>query len=124
MLTYNFRGKKEKKLIFHLQDHAHDDFIANLVKSGVQKANGSMPTKDQMKIFVEKIKLEKLKMIATVPELGDYQAPDEENCPKNIKLFEWLVQTQNQALGNNKPVLADFSRPILMEMLLLPDRLL
>ena len=83
-----------------------------------------MPNKDQTKNFIEKIKLEKLKMIASIPELSDYQAADEENCPKNTQFFEWLVQTQNQALGNNKPVMADFNRPILMEMLLLPDRLL
>ena len=75
--------------------------------------------------LINEIKLNKLKLIAEIPELkNDYQAVDKDQFPGEVDFFHWLISTQNQALGLGKPVMADFHRPIQIEMLLLPNALM
>ena len=73
---------------------------------------------------IDQIKLAKLQLIAEIPELSDYQSVDKDQFPGDVDFFQWLITTQNQALGLGKPVMADFHRPIQMEMLLLPNALM
>ena len=118
-----FRGVKEKKLMFHFQNSNTADMLANLVNQSAQKANVGLDDQ-RTEMAMESFKLSQLLILDDIPELSDYQAVGREQLPKNQKFYEWLIQSQNIALGLGKPVLADFQRPIELEMLLLPDAIM
>ena len=119
-----FRGIQEKKLMFHFQDHATDEIIANQLMEAAAKAKFRFENDAQIELAIKRFKLERLKMVAELQEMSNYQSVDNISFPDKTSILEWLIQIQNNALSSDKPVLADFHRPILLEMLLLPDAIL
>ena len=79
-------------------------------------------TRSRIRKTLADIKLAKLQLIAD--NLDGYQAVNAESFPEDDTFNEWLIRNQNSALGLGNPILADFHRPIEMEMLLLPNALM
>ena len=100
-----------------------EDSLANLINQTAQKAKVGLDD-HKTEIALESSKLAQLQMLNGISELSEYQAVGREQSPKGLKFYEWLIQSQNIALGLGKPVLADFQRPIELEMLLLPDAIM
>ena len=110
--------------MFHYQDHSSDDTLAVLIATATRMAGKKLGKDEHIDKIIDEIKLTKLKLIAEIPELTDYQSVEKDQFPGEVDFFQWLIETQNQALGLGKPVMADFHRPIQLEMLLLPNALM
>ena len=100
-----------------------EDSLANKVNQAAQKAKVGLDDQ-KTDIAMDSYKLAQLLILNGIAELEEYQAVGREQLPKEQKFYEWLIQSQNIALGLGKPVLADFQRPIELEMLLLPDAIM
>ena len=109
--------------MFHFQNSSTNDSLANKINQAAQKSKIGLDDQ-RTEMAVESFKLAQLQILKDLPELSDYQAVGREQLPGDKKFYEWLIQSQNIALGLGKPVLADFQRPIELEMLLLPDAIM